>query len=99
MNGKSSAKGLKDHFVSETYQRHFCNESGRVWVYDKASPSDRPKPFYPGAICYTRGGSDNSYFRRDRVVEEYLAEFEPRWPAAVATLVSSQEVSFQSYIE
>jgi hypothetical protein len=81
------SEGPKDHYLAQVFLRHFADEAGEVWVYDKQWGIG-PETRSPAAICYERGGSDNHYFPKPRVIEDYLSEIENAWSSAVETLTS-----------
>lgn len=71
----------KDHYVAQTYLKHFRNENGKLWVYSKKHLDIHERA--TKSICREAGWSDNPYFENPRVIEEYLRVYENQWSQAV----------------
>lgn len=87
----------KDHYVAETYLKHFTNNEDKVWTYSKKWLKAYEKS--PAAICYELGGSDNPYLDRDRAIEDYLRPIENNWKNSVRFLASSNDSLSHEYLD
>lgn len=79
-------KNQKDHYVAETYLKWFCNSDGKLSVYSKKWLKHQYKS--PAQICKEEQGSNNQYFQKERLLEEYLKKCENRWNDSVRIFTS-----------
>ena len=77
----------EDHDVAQTYLRSFANDTDKLWVYRKDRPSI--KELSTKSICWEHAGSDNPYFEKNRIIEDYLKIFENGWPKALRVFASN----------
>jgi hypothetical protein len=75
-----------DHYVSQVHLRNFYSPvlNGLMYAIRKSDL----KRFTPKSqdVCRIEEGSTNAYLMRDRVIEEFLKEVEPRYNASLAKL-------------
>ena len=92
---------LKDHFVAQTYLKHFNNPNDLLWVYDKEQVSIEEK--HRKKVCREEGGSNNPYFEKERVIEDYLVRLENNWNGALSTFLalfsSDSKHSVEEYLK
>ncbi len=75
----SKPESRDDHYVPQTYLKHFCddqNDPNFVWRYWKNNPhKQNPKTHgrvsYKG-LCSTEGGDYNPHFLDNRPLDEYF---------------------------
>lgn len=87
----SMAAKKKDHFVARTYLKNFSlpQKPGLVNLIRKSN-LQRLNDVHVGDICHKKDWSTNEYFvGQERIVEQYLAFYEPNWPTCVDVLRSS----------
>lgn len=83
MSGKK-----KDHYVARTYLKNFSipNKPGLVNVIRKSN-LQQLTDIHVGDICHKKDWSTNEYFAgKERIVENYLGLYEPRWTGCVNVL-------------
>lgn len=85
-----------DHYLSQTYMRSFTNEAGKVWAYNKRWGT--AKELATKSICWESDGSDNPYFQKDRIIEDYLRIFENGWKKALEVFASPKP-TLKDYME
>ncbi len=69
----------KDHYVAQTYLKHFVNSEGHLYPYRKKQEKIIGKARLPKSICYEIDGDENPYFQNQRILDEYLPHFENYW--------------------
>lgn len=89
--------GFKDHYISRTYLKKFCDETDQVWVYNKKYLGIKHR--YRKAICHRKGWSDNHFLENPRIIEEYLKHVEPYWAKNVEVFSSNEILPFEDYSE
>lgn len=77
-----------DHFVAQTYLRHFTDESGYLTPYYKNGRVVLGKKKTPRQVCYETDGDSNSYFDNPRILDDYLPHIENPWADNIAKLRS-----------
>lgn len=77
-----------DHFVAQTYLRHFTDEAGCLTPYYKNGHVITGKKKSPKQICYESDGDSNSYFDNPRILDEYLPHIENPWAENITKLAS-----------
>lgn len=75
-----------DHYVSQTYLRHFANPNGDIVPYYKNAQVVVGKPKRPKSICFETEGDTNKYFQNPRLLDEFLPAFENPWNNNIASL-------------
>jgi len=74
-----------DHYVAQTYLRHFAGPSGMLRAYRK--PDGRTFPCRPKDICHEPDGDIiPDFLSEPGYLGEYRAGFEPLWNRGVAAL-------------
>jgi hypothetical protein len=78
-----------DHFVAQTYLRHFGDPSrgGIMHAYRKSKGDDFP--CYPKDVCHEWDGDTNPLLSSPRILADYRKLFEPKWRLSVATLLQN----------
>ncbi len=80
----------KDHFVAQTYLKHFgdATRGGMLHAYRKSN--DAPFPCWPKDVCHEWGGDLNLAFLVDRpeLLGDFRKIFEPHWNLSVANILS-----------
>ncbi len=75
----------KDHYVAQTYLRHFADAEGMLHVYWKADGKYRRRS--PNSICHEWDGDlIRDFVKDEKMLGTFRAIFEPRWNAAVTDL-------------
>lgn len=90
-NGKIIRKdylggNLEDHYVAQTYLKHFNNPAEKLLVYNKELVSIEEK--HRKNVCREEGGSNNPFFEKERIIEDYLVRLENNWNSALSTFLS-----------
>jgi hypothetical protein len=74
-----------DHYVAQTYLRHFTGPSGMLRAYRKSNGATFP--CRPRDICHEPGGDIiPDFLSEPGHLGEYRAGFEPLWNSGVAAL-------------
>lgn len=90
--------GVNDHYVAQTYLKHFANESGFLWVYSKKWINVQEKS--SRGICYEPHWCTNPLLDENpRIIEEYLKDCEGNWNEAVALLSSRKSLTPEKFFE
>ena len=76
----------RDHYVSQTYLKHFTNSDGNIVPYYKNERVVTGKPKRPKSICFETEGDTNKYFENSRLLDDFLPAFENRWNHNIAEL-------------
>lgn len=84
-----------DHYVAQTYLKHFADSSGKLLVYNKQYGNVRPST--AAQICYEVDGSETTYLQPG-AIEDYLEFVENRWNFSVETF-ASPSVDATAYFE
>jgi hypothetical protein len=75
----------RDHYVAQTYLRHFADNEGVLHVYRKADGRYRPRS--PKSVCHEWDGDIiRDFVKNETMLGAYRAMFEPRWNDAIADL-------------
>jgi len=88
---------IKDHYVSKTYLKSFCNAQDKLVVYNKEYGKISEKT--TAQICKEAGGSDNQYLEKNRAIEDYLTPIENNWNKSINLFKSNGNVDFQAYLD
>jgi len=78
--------GRNDHYVSQTYLRHFASPKGYLVPYYKNAQVVAGKPKRTKSICFETEGDTNKYFDNPRLLDEFLPAFENPWKNNIAKL-------------
>ena len=74
-----------DHYVAQTYLRHFAGPNKMLRAYRKSN--GETFPCTPSSICHERDGDIiPDFLREPGYLGRYRAEFEPLWNAGIAAL-------------
>ena len=75
-----------DHYISQVHLKNFYSPKLDNLMY--AIRKSDLKAFTPNSesVCRIENGSTNSYLRKDRIVEEFLKEIEPKYNASINKL-------------
>ena len=78
----------KDHYISQTYLKHFCDEKGLLHAYRKSDGAEFP--CRPKAVCHEWDGDLNPAFLPGvpNLLGEWRGTFESRWNTAMEALRS-----------
>jgi hypothetical protein len=78
----------KDHFVAQTYLRYFSDPSkpGMLHAYRKSD--GKTFPCRTKDVCHEWDGDLNPFLAKKDLLGDFRAMFEPRWRAAVETLLA-----------
>ncbi len=87
---------MHDHYVSQTYLRHFNNEHGKLWVYDK---QQGVRELYTSQVCWEKDGSTNPLFENNRIIEEYLNPIENNWATAIEVFSRKGVIKTGEYLK
>lgn len=75
----------RDHYVAQTYLRHFANDTGMLHVYRKADARYRTRS--PKSVCHEWDGDlIPDFLKNEKMLGDYRAIFEPRWNDAITDL-------------
>ena len=88
----------KDHYVSQTYLRHFASSNGDLVPYYKNAQVVAGKAKVPKSICFETEGDTNKYFQNPRILDEFLPAFENTWNSNIARL-ENQELDEKAKFE
>ena len=75
-----------DHYVSQTYLKHFTGANGELVPYYKSGHVVVGKAKSPKSLCYETEGDTNKYFPNTRLLDEFLQAFENPWNKNIAKL-------------
>ncbi len=77
-----------DHYVPQTYLRHWANSKGHLHAIRKSDL----KKFTPGtkSVCAVSDGNTNPFLQPARAIEEFLAAIEPKYDWAVDRFVRGE---------
>src|SRR5664279_1434185 len=79
----------RDHFLAQTYLKHFAGCDGRLHVYRKSN--GRYISRSPKKICHERNGDIiKGFLSRPNLLGEYRKIFEPVWNLAIKPLRSGR---------
>lgn len=67
----------RDHYVSQTYLKHFCSSPGFAFLHIKKVTFCKPVPIK--SICYERGGDICDRFENKYGLRQILNRVEPSW--------------------
>lgn len=92
-------KGLKDHYVAQTYLRNFSIKGSKAHVNAIRKSDLKGLNNVPlRSICYKVNWSTNPYFpEKARVIEDYLKIFEPKWSNCIRMLADEEFDSETKY--
>ncbi|UVK56786.1 DUF4238 domain-containing protein [Mesorhizobium sp. AR02] len=77
----------KDHYVAQTYLKHFVHPGGMLHAYRKSDLKDFP--CHPGDICREMGGDIvPDFLSKPEALGEYRKTFEPYWKPSVEALAN-----------
>jgi len=80
----------RDHYVAQTYLKHWCNPAGMMVRYPK-NPAGDPFPCAPVSVCREWDGDLNPYFQKNpNLLGEYRKIFEPGWNPMIESLRSGR---------
>lgn len=86
-----------DHFIAQTYLRHFQKGGGQLRVSRKSGRPNRG--YYPGSICGEIDGDIVNDFLANPVhIGEFRALFEPHWNAALASLEAGKMTGDEKFV-
>ena len=78
-----------DHFVAQTYLRHFGDPSrGHIMHAYRKSKGDE-FPCHPKDVCHEWDGDTNPLLSSPQFLGVYRKLFEPKWRLSVATLLEN----------
>jgi hypothetical protein len=75
-----------DHYVSQTYLKHFTGANGDLVPYYKSGHVIVGKAKSPKSLCFETEGDTNKYFPNTRLLDEFLQAFENPWNKNIAKL-------------
>jgi hypothetical protein len=75
-----------DHYISQTYLKHFIGSNGCLVPYYKQGHVIVGKPKRPKSLCYETEGDTNKYFANHRLLDQFLPAFENPWHDNIAKL-------------
>jgi hypothetical protein len=75
-----------DHFVSQVYLKHFYAPELPQQMYGFKKSDLKAFRCAARDVCRIEAGSNNAYFTRERLIEDFLREIEPRFNASVANV-------------
>jgi hypothetical protein len=78
-----------DHFVAQTYLRHFGDPSRGDVMYAYRKSTGDEFPCHPRAACHEWDGDLNPLLRSPELLGDYRKLFEPKWRLSVATLLEN----------
>lgn len=82
---KSEYMAQQDHYVAQTYLKHFADTDGRLHTYQK--PSGKYFPAWPGDVCREWDDDLNVEIPdRPELLGDFRKMFEPHWNAVVEEL-------------
>lgn len=75
----------RDHYVAQTYLRHFTDPGGELHVYRKSDGQYQRSG--PKGVCYESDGDlIRDFLKNERLLGDYRAIFEPSWNDAIANV-------------
>src|ERR1700733_11828745 len=86
---KSQTTMSNDHFVAQTYLKHFGNppRGGLMHAYQKSAGQEFP--CHPRSVCHEWDGDMNPLLSSTRFLGDYRKLYEPKWRTSVATLLQN----------
>jgi hypothetical protein len=75
-----------DHYVSQVHLKNFYSPAMDGLMYAIRKSDLKRFPTKSADVCRIEEGSTNAYLTKDRAIEEFLKEVEPRYNASVAKL-------------
>lgn len=75
-----------DHYVSQVHLKNFYSPALDGLMYAIRKSDLKRFPTKSQDVCRIEDGSTNAYLTKDRAIEEFLKEVEPRYNAALAKL-------------
>src|SRR4029077_16902489 len=83
-----------DHYVSQVYLKNFYSPALDGLVYAIRKSDLKRFPTKSQDVCRIEEGSTNAYLTKDRAIEEFLKEVEPRYNASLceASKVPAREI-------
>lgn len=88
----------KDHYVAQTYLRHFTNSKGKLHPYYKSSTPTIGKPKTPKQVCWVADGDYNKHLPDPRVLDTFLAPIENHWNQFVEELDEQKNYLENKYL-
>ncbi|MDZ4777167.1 MAG: DUF4238 domain-containing protein [Alphaproteobacteria bacterium] len=75
----------QDHWVAQTYLKHFCDSRGSLHAFSKRRGNNFPST--PKGVCCERDGDSNpNFLNSPELLGTYRSIFEPHWNTALEAL-------------
>lgn len=87
----------KDHFVAQTYVKHFGDPKLRGMLHGYRKPEGTTFPCWPKDVCHEWNGDINPVLRQPELLGNYRKYFEPHWNASTANIVSGKIVAHDKW--
>ena len=78
----------KDHFVAQTYLRHFGDATRKGMLHAYRKSDGKYFPCNTKDVCHEWGGDLNPLLVKNDLLGEFRKVFEPQWNPSIATLLS-----------
>lgn len=88
----------KDHYVAQTYLKHFANSDGKLYPYYKSSKPIVGKTKTPKQVCWLANGDYNKHLPDPRVLDKFLVPIENRWNQFVDELDGQKNFLENKYL-
>ena len=75
-----------DHYVSQVHLKNFYSPAMDGLMYAIRKSDLKRFPTKSADVCHIEEGSTNAYLTKERAIEEFLKDVEPRYNASVAKL-------------
>src|SRR6202022_1896603 len=75
-----------DHYVSQVHLKNFYSPALDGLMYAIRKSDLKRFPTKSQDVCRIEEGSTNAYLSKDRAIEEFLKDVEPRYNASLAKL-------------
>ena len=75
-----------DHYVSQVHLKNFYSPALDGLMYAIRKSDLKRFPTKSQDVCRIEEGSTNAYLKKDRAIEEFLKEVEPRYNASLTKL-------------
>ena len=78
----------KDHFVAQTYLRHFGDASNGDIMRAYRKSDGTSFPCHPKDVCHEWDGDQNPLLAKKELLGDYRKIFEPQWNSSIGTLLA-----------